>query len=254
MANKIIPKNLTVISVIQNDSGLCNLMIDSIKRFTDPNPKMIIIDKGGNKSIIKANRNNSNIRFVQDFTGARHPNTSMRHAYGINKALSLVDTEYTAVVESDCVVLRKDWFEFDSNKYHMLAALKSMEFGEEYYHMCFMVFKTKKLFGMNWMPIKELKPVKYWRDVGFRVYKHIGGTGEAVQHLNVRGCASGKTKIFKHGFEYKSFEMYKDDGMPIVAHFCRGSDLTRRPTNSIGTCSRQRDAWIKCYKDFVGGV
>jgi len=164
--------------------------------------------------------------------------------------MPLVKTNYTAIVESDCVVLRDDWFDFDIKKYDMTASLKVKEFGEEQYHVCFLIFKTEILKGMDWKPIKELQPIKFWRDTGFRIFSCIGGRTDRIQYLNIKN--NKKAKIFKHGFEYKSFEIYKDDGMPIAAHFGRGSDLSRRPTNKLGTAKYQKREWSRIYHAFVG--
>jgi hypothetical protein len=239
--------DLTVLSVIEGSVGLAALMVESIERFTKPSPSIIVANQNINKITKNTFEKNPIIKVVDSLPG-KTKNTSLRHARGLNTIMPHVNTTYSAIVESDCVVLREDWFDFDTDKYDMMASLKCNQLGEEQYHVCFLVFKTELLKGMDWSPSEATKP----RDTGHRIFSHIGGKTERIKYLQIK--SKKQARIFQQGFEYKTFEAYKDDGMPIAAHFGRGSDLGRRPTNKLGVAKLQVREWSKTYREFVNSL
>ena len=242
------PKDITVISVVGDDGGLSETMVQSVLHFSKSPPSFIIADNGNNA---KLKRIFNFITLVKNNKDANHNNTSVRHAAGLNLILPMVKTKYTAIVESDVVVLRNDWFDFDINKYDMMTALKKKEYGGQQLQLCFMIFKTEKVFGVDFMPIKVTnKEGTIKRDTGFRVYDKIGDE-KKIFYLRQEWCKSGETKVFLKAFNYKQFELFKDNGFPIAAHFGRGSDISRVPGNSLGHPIDQRKAWIKAFHNYI---
>jgi len=236
--------DITVISVFSgNDGGLTETMIKSILHFTNNHPQFIIADNGKNKELEKKF---DFIKMIENKgKDARHANTSVRHASGLNIIFPMVKTKYTAIIESDTLVLRNDWFDFDTDTFDIMASLKCVQPYGQQLHMCFMVFKTDKLLGVDFMPEVIGK-----KDTGFRVYNMIADKNK-IFYLKIKSCKSGDTKVFPKVFNYKQFEVYKDDDGPIAAHFGRGSDINRIPVNTLGHPENQRKEWIKIFNNYI---
>ena len=135
--------DLTVITVAAHDvdSRLLHYMIRSVFKFTDVPPRVIICDNGRNGPLAKMYDGNKYISIVKNPN--LHKNASMSHGIGLNKAFSLVKTVRTAVIESDCVILNRDWN--DTKGYLMSGAIKTKfldKFGFRAYYPLFLVFYT----------------------------------------------------------------------------------------------------------------
>ncbi|KKL92018.1 hypothetical protein LCGC14_1888910, partial [marine sediment metagenome] len=143
--------DLTIITVAANESGFLDLMIKSVHAFTYPKPNIIICDNGNNGSYLKKYEQYDNVVVIKNkrarkFKIHKHfVTTSKRHGTGLNKIFKLVATKRTAIVESDCAVLKHGWDNIPDG-YEMSACRKGVGLnGESYYYPCFMVFYTKCL-------------------------------------------------------------------------------------------------------------
>ena len=56
--------DLTVLTVVENDRGILDLLIRSIYKFTDPIPKIIICDQGGNGNVMSKYSNDPNCTVI----------------------------------------------------------------------------------------------------------------------------------------------------------------------------------------------
>lgn len=236
--------DLTVISVNEADNGTLDLMIRSVLKFTDFVPKFIICQNNGPKSIniSKIYKDCEYIKVIQNtplYLGG-----SNRHSSGLNAIFPLVDTKYTAIIESDCVVLNKDWYKLPSGK-KMLAAKKV----EDLYHICFLVFETDALHGIDFGPgtkdTRSNRSYKVHEDVGWKIKDFIAQ--DKIELLNFIDCKGPRAKIFNN-FQSDEFH-YKDQ--ILAAHFGRGSNLSGKTIRS-GFDSHK--VQLENWKNIVGGL
>jgi len=221
--------DLTVISAVENEKGLVNYMIDSVLKFTNPTPKIIVSDNGRSRRFLDRYKDNPNITIVDSKPVIK--GGSNRHAHGLNIAFVLVETKYTAIVESDCMILSENWAKMN-DKFKLVVAVKSETEGIPFYHIPFVLFETEALRGISFSP----KPGKKF-GIGWEIPNYV--SKEEVELLESRYCIKGNTRYFDKRFEKKSFELWRD-GVPICAHFGRGSDLPRRGINSYGMNGNQQ--------------
>lgn len=249
--------DLTVISVVENDPGLLELMLASVCRFTHPVPKFIICDNtnGSNEERIKkANTVGADIEIVNNAPSMS--GGSMRHGHGLNRIFPLVKTTRTAIIESDCIVLKNDWDKLDMPTYKMLAALKGKQAGQPFYHICFMVFSTGILKHGNivdFMPGQESnrfnRTFKPWEDVGWQIRNKV--RDDQVKLLTFIDCKSGSGRIFSKDFQSDEFWL---DNEPIVAHFGRGSNLGGKAVRKgFEHPTKQLERWKNIALKNIGG-
>lgn len=217
--------DLTVITVVENDNGILDLMIRSVYKFTEPKPKIIICCQGDGNNIENKYIGDGNITVIKNYpimSGG-----SNRHGEGLNKAFEIVTTKRTAIVESDCILLDKGWDIINFQKYKMIAAKKGELAGQPYYHVCFMVFSTALLKHgqtIDFRPGKddnrENRSYKPHEDVGWRIREKV--RSDEIQLLDFIDCKTGNGHYFDGRFQSDEFWI---NGKPIVAHFGRGSNI-----------------------------
>jgi hypothetical protein len=208
--------DLTVITVVENDRGLLDLMIKSVRRFTTPAPKFMICDNGGSEKVLSIYKDDPDVTIVPHkpkMTGG-----SNRHGEGLNTLIKLVQTKRTAIIESDCIVLCDGW---DKTSASMLAAPKGKHDDRVYYHACFMVFYTDNLrftdFRAGTAKDRANRTYQPHEDVAWQVKAMC-----EVESLEFIDCKSGRGQYF--GANFQSDEFWRD-GKPTVAHFGRGSNI-----------------------------
>src|SRR3990167_1608886 len=131
--------DLTVITVVENDPGLVELMVKSVLRFTEPKPKFIFCDNSGGKNhkrIQSAMKNFDQYEIIDNDPSIE--GGSNRHGHGLNKIFPYVNTKYTAIVESDVAVLSRDWYKISSG-----FKAKGASKAQHIYHACFFIFETE---------------------------------------------------------------------------------------------------------------
>lgn len=217
--------DLTVLTVVENDSGILDLMIQSVYKFTDPVPKIIICDQGRNGTLLDKYRNDPNITIVKNTP--KLVGGSNRHGSGLNKIFPLVATKRTAIIESDCVLLKYGWDKLNFPKYKMLAAKKGEQAGHPYYHVCFLVFSTALLkhgqmidFRPGTKKTRGNRPYKAWEDCGWAIRGKV--RPDEVKSVQFIDCKTGKGKYFDSSFQSDEFWVNSE---PVLAHYGRGSNI-----------------------------
>ena len=171
-----IKNDLTVVTVVENDSGIINYLVDSVYAFTTPKPKIIICDNGRNGTLLDKYKDDKNITVVEN-PGCEFKGGSNIHGESLNKVLPMVTTGKTAIIESDCVVLSRDWNLLDTSKYKMSATIKPTKYGERHYYVCVMVFETGRLNKMDWRPgtdkTRAHNKSYIKQDCGWRIIENI---------------------------------------------------------------------------------
>ena len=236
--------NLTVISVVENDKGLVDLMIQSLYKFTTPVPKIILCSNGKNPILDKYNED-TNIKIVEN-----NPSIgggSNRHGDGLNVAFKLVTTPKTAIVESDCVIVKSDWHEIDQ-PFKVLVAKKCELHQIPYYYAAFAIFDTKIMRGMDFRPGNDKtrgnRSYKPHEDVAWRMNGKINSS--QIGHLDCVDCKSGRGQVLDNMFQC---EEYWIRGKAVAVHFGRGSNLLGR-ANRKGFPNHkvQFDSFVKKMK------
>lgn len=240
----MITKNdLTICSVAYNDlkTGVLDLMIKSVICFTDPTPTFVICDNGGNDLTKYSDYDN--------FTIVPHKNHgycgSLQHGDALNRVFGLVNTKYTAIVESDCVVLSKDWCKI-KRPHKVLAARKD----KHLYHVCFLIFETEILRGIDFRPgnnkNRSNRTYKPQEDVGWQINQFV--RDEDVDFVDFVDCKTYKAKIFKN---LQSDEFHKN-GVVISSHFGRGSNIAGKAIrNGFNHPSKQLDTWKNIVEEIL---
>lgn len=251
MANN---NDLTVLTVVENDKGLLDLLVSSIYKFTDPIPKIIVCDQGNNGMVMSKYKNDRNIKVVSN--KPTMAGGSNRHGEGLSKIFPLVTTQRTAIIESDCLLLRKDWDYLDFPKYKMLAAKKGEIAGQAFYHICFMVFSTRLLRHngtVDFRPGKDGKrsnrPYKPHEDVGWQIRNKV--RPDEVNLMEFRDCKQGTGFFFDKRFQ--SDELWSG-GQPTVAHFGRGSNIAGKAVRKgFEHPIKQLEEWKKIAEEILRG-
>ena len=220
---KMKESDLTVVTVAENDNGLINYMVDSIFAFTTPKPNVIICDNGRNGALLDVYKNNPDVTVVKNktygFLGG-----SNRHGEGLNLVLPLVETKRSAIIESDCVILKSGWDEMDSSKYKMSAAQKPTHDGSRHYYVCVMVFDTAKLKGIDWRPGRDgtrANNKSYTvEDCGWRLRERLNPND--VKLMGQIDTKTGNGQFLDGTFCSDEFTL---NGDSIVAHYGRGSHV-----------------------------
>lgn len=207
--------DLTVVTVAENDKGTLDLMLSSVVRFTQPVPNIIICDNGNNGDLGNKYAHMPNVKVIKFMPSLK--GGSNRHGEALNKIVPMVKTKRTAIVESDCIVLRKGW----DNMYEqeVVAAPKA-----NLYHIFFVLFETHVLNKIDFRPgnkgNRSNRPYKAKEDVGWQMTQPINGS--KLKLLEFVDCKSGRGQIFDGRFQ--SDELWAD-GKAIVGHLGRGSNL-----------------------------
>ena len=236
------PEDLTTLTVVENDSGLVKYTINSIKKFTPITPKIIIAhNNNSSAAVLTPFKNDPGVLIVPNKINPGVKNTSTRHGLGLNAIMPLVQTPYTAIVESDVILTSDKWWQLDDS-YDLKACQKAgcdPDYSPKdvnYWFMCFLVFKTKLFKDINWCPSPQrpqgpVHPYIY-NDSGWEMASAVSKHHALIKSLEYVKCkVGGKQRIFDDSFSYKSFELW-EDSEPICAHFYRGSDIQRRPNPS----------------------
>jgi len=219
--------DITICSVVHNDnnSGLFDLMVRSVYKYTSEEPRFIICDAGNNSLDKYASL--SNFTIVPSNSNATG---SLQHGESLNQIFNLVSTKRFAIVESDCIILEKGWDDIGYPKHKFLACLKQdgCKPGRPMYHACFMVGGTQLLRHggiIDFRPGKDgnrsSRSYNPWEDVGWQLYDKIKIGGQ-VNEMTFVDCKSGKGQYFDGKFQ--SDEFWRN-GKAIMAHFGRGSNI-----------------------------
>lgn len=200
-------------------TNLFDLMVRSVIKYTEPQPKFIICDNGGND--LEKYKSLKNFTIVSG--SITKSKGSLQHGESLNKIVSLVETQNTAIIESDCVLLYKGWDQLLSN-YKLVAAKKGIYKEFLYYHIFFTIFNTEALKGIDFRPgdgNRTNRNYKLHEDVGAKMGELVPPS--QIKLLDFIDCKSNKGNFFNNSFQSDELHL---DGTPICCHFGRGSNLS----------------------------
>lgn len=247
--------DLTICSVVYNDnySGLFDLMVKSVYKYTKEEPEFIICDAGNNNLSEYAKRPNFTI-----IPSSSRSTGSLQHGESLNQIFDLVKTKRFAILESDCIVLSSEWDDIGYPKYKFLACVKKdgCRPGRPMYHACFMVGGTQLLRhggAVDFRPGKDgnrsCRSYKPWEDVGWRLYDKITVAGQ-VNPMQFVDCKSGDGQYFNDSFQSDEFWL---NGRATVAHFGRGSNIAGKAIRKGFKHPREQlNDWKKRAEEIVG--
>lgn len=223
---------ITVLTVNYNTSDFIELMLYSLERLTVRPYRVIICDNGSKQAdilklvgIVQKNKCVELVFRQQGEIGSR------AHGEALDILTDLADTEYTVIMDSDCVFLLKGWDErlisqLDDEVKIVGATSPVNRAGE-------------RQGGGNFpLPFAVLFETAVYKGLGIRCVpadKIRGGdTCWEWQKKFTAGGFTGKTFISKSTRDYKQGpfgdligveEYYTEDGKLVASHFGRGSSL-----------------------------
>lgn len=259
--------DLTVITVAANDNGFVGNMIDSVRRFTDPMPRVIICDNGRNANHLLKYKSDPNIKVIKNMRARKYKNnknfanTSVQHGIGLNLTFQHVKTPRTAIIEPDCAVLKEGWDTMPDG-YEMRASVKGVGMhGEHYYYPCFMVFKTDCMYrggsrvdfkpeshkSKNGIILSITTKINRYADVGWKIYSKI--PHDKVDVLDNVRWDKERAQAFNQAFLHKTNVFIDSDENVIGTHFWRGSELARRGSQA----AVHKNMWMRTVKSVMDG-
>ncbi|MCK9602780.1 MAG: glycosyltransferase [Candidatus Omnitrophica bacterium] len=219
---------LSVLITNYNTLDFIKLSLFALKKLTKNKYKVLINDNGSRKKEVdelkRIGDTNKNI-FV-NFRRAQHAHASYAHAEALDILIDMADTEYTVVLDSDCIFLLKNWDEALINglneKIKIIGTpLPQGRSGLKPYDFPFqfaVLFETKiyKELEISCMPKDILKG----QDTCWEWMPKFVNNGYLGRIFTVEN-----TRDFKDGPFNKIIceEYYIDNGKLIVSHFGRGS-------------------------------
>lgn len=239
--------NITVLSAVENDSGTLDLMIRSLIKFSDDPPKIVLSCNNYQEytNISSIYKDKNFIRVIKN--DIKLSGGSNRHGAALNFAFKEVSTEYTAVVESDCIVLSNQWCQIPDNKV-MVAAKKS----KNLYHVCFLIFRTNALKDIDFRAgndnNRSNRTYKSNEDVGWQIGKNIKENDIGL--LNFIDCKTGRGKYFDNTFQ--SDEFHDANGNVLAAHLGRGSNISGKAIRpGFATPKEQMIKWKMIVEELI---
>lgn len=234
--------DLTILTVVENDPGLYELMYRSVMAFTEFTPEFIVCHNSGHNGADKKSLKymlKNNIKVV--FNDPKFSGGSRRHGSGLYKILPMSKTKYTAIVESDVIIAHRDWYKIKPSC-KIKASIKSPGL----YHCCFLIFETELLRGMDFRPganEKERAKISNYKpkhDVGWRLSEYIKDVN--IDYTLFVDCKTGNGHYFDAGFQ--SDEFHDMSGKCIAAHMGRGSNLRGKSIRKgFRHPVKQKDEW-----------
>ena len=248
LGTKMSNSDITILTVVENDCGILDLLISSIYKFTDPAPNMIICNNGGSKLLLSKYTNDSNINIVHNVP--KLAGGSNRHSAGLNKIFPMVKTPKTAIIESDCILLRKDW-DYLAPQHKILAAKKGEHRGNVLYHICFMIFETALLKGIDFGPstaaFRTNRSYAVNEDVGWAIGTMVNP--KDVGLMEFKDCKKNEGYYF--GPEFQSDEIWVGT-QPTVAHLGRGSNISGKAIRKgFDSPQKQLENWKKIAENII---
>lgn len=239
--------DLTILTVVENDNGIFDLMMRSIDKFTANKPNIIIANNKPNNPILDKYKNQPNITIIENKPSLR--GGSNRHGSGLNAAFARVQTPKTAIIESDCVLVTHDWEDLCGKK--MVGTVKIRKV-TPFYHAAFMVFETYAMRRIDFGPTEpglRRSGMSYAPefDVGWKINNHI--EEKDIFKLEFIDCKTGRGQIV--GSDFQSDEFWKN-GKPIVLHFGRGSNIPGKAIRSgFEHPQKQLEEWKKIAEGVI---
>ncbi|HEX5187015.1 MAG TPA: hypothetical protein VFV86_09005 [Nitrososphaeraceae archaeon] len=246
--------SFAIITVAKDDYGLIDYMIKSAEKYASNINQFIIVNNHDRNDVLKKYNNSSLIQVVPG--RAKNSNSSIQHGSGLNKALPLITAKTTAIIEPDCVVLKKN-FNLLPDGYDMIAPVKGTDInGVNYYHPCLMVFKTSCLKKVDFKAYNfkdktglPLGNNHVYSDTGWQISKYI--KNNQVKQLKIVLSRAKERKIIPYDFGHRTNEFWMDDEV-FGLHFWRGSEPSRRQAiPKLGDWPKQLSAWKKFLSEVI---
>ena len=104
---------LSILITNYNTIDFLKLSLYAIKKLTKNDYVVLINDNGSNRhNIDELKKIESNGDAVINFRVSQQQTHSAAHGEALDILMSMVDTKYAAILDSDCLPLKKDWDEY----------------------------------------------------------------------------------------------------------------------------------------------
>lgn len=219
---------LSILITNYNTLDFIKLSLLALKKLTGNKYKVLINDNGSRKTEVDELKRirDANKNIFVNFRRSQYTHASYAHAEALDILIDMADTQYTAVLDSDCIFLLKDWDEVLINeldgKIKIIGTpLPQGRSGLKPYNFPFqfaVLFETKiyKDLKVSCMPKDILKG----QDTCWEWMPKFINNGYEGRIFTVKNTRDFKDGPFK---KIVCEEYYLDDGRLIASHFGRGS-------------------------------
>lgn len=239
MINK---KKISILITNYNTVDFIKLSLDSIQALTKNPFQVIINDNGSNNKDIKELQNlEKQKKYLRiNYRKSKYKEAAFAHGEALDILIDMVDTEYFLILDSDCVMLLKNWDEYCINQIDsdvkiigtQVASIRGVGNKNSNFPLPFASFfetKTYKSLNISCMPENTTDKDTCWQWES----KYIESNYES------RLFYAKNTKEYQYG-PFKSVicaEYYTKDNQLICSHFGRGS--------SGGVAKYNNKWWLK---------
>ena len=241
-------KLLSILITNYNTADFVGLLLYSLKKLTKNDHLVVINDNGSSrKEILKlldSAKKYDNVYL--HFRKSKGETASLAHGKALDILMKEVNTKYTAVFDSDAVVLKKNWDELLINRLGDKVKIVGTPLGKDWsgnkpYDFPFqfvVLFKTEifKKLNISWQPKDTMcNPAQ---DTGWELklkYTKAGYRGDILIAKNTRFYKKGPFKNIICAEYY-----LKGDSQVFASHFGRGS--------TMGACKYMRNGKKYFYK------
>ncbi len=217
---------ITILTVNYNTSDFIKLMLNALKKLTKNKYRVIICDNGSDKKdivkLIYAVKEYMNVELIfrnQSESG------NQGHAEALDILSSMVNTEFSVILDSDCCILMKNWDEYLisqlDKKNKLISSPRYFNNRKNNYPGPYIVLYDSKIYNkLNISSLpgdgKKQQDTAYSWKIGFEA------GGYKIKLLGAESTRYNKNGLFR---DILCAEFYTEQKKLIASHFGRGSSL-----------------------------
>ena len=177
----------TVVTVNWNSLSFLRLMIEAVRATSPLDTEIIVFDNGSSDGSLEYLRSRSDVRVM------RSP-INLGHGVALDLAVSVVDTEFLAVLDVDAFPVSNNWLPESLEALDAGAQVAGARMHRNFVHPCFLVTRTEVVhrYGLTFRPVGSLSKLDaeapLFLDVGEalsqRMIVKFGG-GQALHFFDI---------------------------------------------------------------------
>jgi glycosyltransferase involved in cell wall biosynthesis len=219
---------ISILITNYNTVEFVKLSLFAIEKLTYNSYQVLVNDNGSNENNITELKNlENNKEYLKvNYRQSKYKETSFAHAEALDILIDMVDTKYFVVLDSDCVLLLKNWDQYCISELNetvkiigtQIASLKGTGHKPDDFPFQFAVFcetETYKKLNISCMPENTTTKDTCWE--WKPKYLDAGYTSKLFYAKNTKEYQDGPFKTVYCA------EYYTDDNKLICNHFGRGS-------------------------------
>jgi glycosyltransferase involved in cell wall biosynthesis len=142
---------VTVVTVNWNSLPFLRVMLDATRAMSPPETKILVVDNASSDGSVEYLRSRSDVRVM------RLP-INVGHGVALDLAMSMVDTEYVAVLDVDAFPISDRWLSTSLTAMEHGAQVAGARMHRNFVHPCFLVTRTSVVhrYGLTFRPVGSL--------------------------------------------------------------------------------------------------